>query len=163
MALYTVSRGMSVQTGSTRSTIDPGLPNVVEAVKGGNKEAARLVAQTLTLGARESARRELETEKEYVAGADSKVGTVLRASQSGSQLVGVMLTIVIAAAVGFVGTKVTSEIDASIETTAGSKYDNASNSIGEGFADAMGLTDIVFLVLMFTVIIGALLAFRGAR
>lgn len=188
---------------------------------------------------------------------------VIRVGQSSTQLVGVMLTIVIAAAVGFVGTKVTSEIDQSsdfdtadaqtvtnesytanfsdthvrpvnaendpaleddddvfgdfednevvyrtsdgeAQLTEGTDYDwfahngtvklynttatqgsdsdpngtyavtynytdqpteygNTSESISGGFTDAMGLTDIIFLILMFGVIMGVLLAFRGRR
>lgn len=122
-----------------------------------------LIAKTLTQGALSTAREEIGIERDYVASADSSAGKLLRAGQSGGQLVGVMLTITIAAAVGFIGTKVTSEIDDSIDTTAGSNYDNASNSISSGFADAMGLSDIVFLVLMFSVIMGVLLAFRQRR
>lgn len=129
--------------------------------KRGAREAMKLYARTRTRGVGQVAREELEHDKEQIADADGLGATMLQAGQSGSELVGVMLTITIAAAVGFVGTKVTSEIDSSIDTTDGTNYDNASDSISQGFADAMGLTDIVFLVLMFTVIIGALLAFRS--
>jgi len=129
----------------------------------GQFEAKRLLASVFAYGAGTTLRRELAREREYIADADTAAGTVLRAGQSGSQLVGVMLTITLAAAIGFVGTKVTSEIDSSIDTTDGTAYDNASNSISQGFADAMGLTDIVFLVLMFGVILTALLAFRSRR
>jgi len=129
--------------------------------KRGAREAMKLYARSQTRGAAQVAREELEHDKAQIADADGLGATMLQAGQSGSELVGVMLTITIAAAVGFVGTKVTSEIDSSIDTTDGTNYDNASDSISQGFADAMGLTDIVFLVLMFTVIIGALLAFRS--
>lgn len=141
------------------------------AATAGATEALGLWGRSRTFGARETAAHELARERDYVKGADGLGETVLRASQSGSQLVGVMLTITIAAAVGFVGTRIGSELEDSLtdkdlsKTTAENQtiYENSTESIGSGFADAMGLTDIVFLVLMFTVIIGALLAFRGSR
>jgi hypothetical protein len=129
----------------------------------GFSEFNRLQAMVQTYGALTTAKKELEKDKEYVEEADGTLRTLARAGQTGGQLVGVMLTITLAAAIGFVGTKVISEIDGSIDTTEGTNYDNASDSIGGGFADAMGLTDIVFLVLMFSVILAALLAFRGQR
>lgn len=86
---------------------------------------------------------------------------VLRTGQTGDRLVSVMLVIVIAAAIGLIGTDVTEEIDSSISVTAGSNFDDAANNISSGYASAMGLTDIVFIVLMFSVILGALLAFRA--
>lgn len=39
-------------------------------------------------------------------------------------------------------------------------FGDAKNNLSSGYADAMSLTDIVFLVLMFSVILGALLVFR---
>jgi len=137
----------------------------------GLREAAGLYAAVRTRGLRATLRRELAREREYVADADTAAGTVLRAGQSGSQLVGVMLTITLAAAIGFVGVKVNSEVqdsitDKDLSATAAENqtvYENTSESIGQGFADAMGLSDIVFLVLMFGVILTALLAFRSRR
>jgi hypothetical protein len=129
----------------------------------GIEEASRLDMDVQTDGAAGTARAEIAREREYVNGAESTFGRVLRAGQSGGNLVGVMLTITIAAAVGFVGTVVISELDDSIETSNGTHYDNASDDIASGFSDAMGLSDIVFLVLMFGVVLAALLGFRGRR
>lgn len=172
---------------------------------------------------------------------------VRRAGQTGDRLVNVMLIIVIAAAIGFVGTDVNAEIADSAdvglegddftvtnetftvdfssepfdyqvnkvgdaasfdddevvfnasdaEATEGTDYEwftsngtlrvkntsawsdgdsgkityngthkstnfgDAKNNLSGGYASAMGLSDIAFLVLMFSVILGALLAFRG--
>lgn len=140
-------------------------------IQTGIKEAGKLAAATAMNGARQTAREEIARDKEFVAGADSGLGKMLRAGQSGSQLVGVMLTIVLAAAIGFVSVKINSEVENSItDKDLGSTddvnqtvYENTSESISGGFTDAMGLTDIVFLVLMFGVILGALLSFRGRR
>jgi len=80
---------------------------------------------------------------------------------AGDQLVNVMLVITVAAAIGFVGTKVISEIDSSISVTQGSDFDHAIDNISGGYADAMGLSDIVFIVLMFGVILVVLSQCRG--
>lgn len=91
--------------------------------------------------------------------------------QTGQQLVAVLLTIVIAAAVGYVGVAVTEDINDSVtdkdlantDDNNQTNYENASENLQTGFVDAMSLVDITFLVLMFSVILGALLAFRGRR
>ncbi len=130
----------------------------------GQLEASRIFADVQADGVRETARNEFETEKQFFADRNSGIGSaMLRAGQTGGRLVSVMITIVIAAAVGFVGTTVISSIDGSIDAPEGSQYANTSDSIASGFADAMALTDVVFLVLMASVVLGALLAFRGAR
>jgi len=91
-----------------------------------------------------------------------------RGQLGGGRLVRVMLVIVIAAAVGYIGVKLNSELQnsingdlTSIDAGNQTRYENASESIAEGFADAMGLTDIVFIVLMFGVILGVLMVFRA--
>lgn len=140
-------------------------------VRDGGREAVSIAASTTARGAGRTALREAERERQYVRDADSTLSRVIRAGQSGTNIVGVMLVIVVAAAIGFVGTKVGSELEDSItdkdlsNTDAGNQtiYENTTESIGGGFADAMGLTDIVFLILIFSVILGALLAFRGNR
>ncbi len=134
-------------------------------------ELLRLVNSVQDDGVLDTARQELATEREYVGGADSAGATMLRAGQSGGQLVAVMITIVIAAAVGFIGTTVIASLESSVSEEDISEidpqnrtvYENATSDIGGGFADAMELTDVVFLVLMASVVLGALLAFRGAR
>jgi len=94
---------------------------------------------------------------------------VLRVGQVSGQLINVILIIVIAAAVGMVGVKVMSEFqdnitDKDLSTTDDAnqtEYENATEAVSGGFTDAMSLTDIVFLVLMFGVILIALLQFGG--
>ncbi|MUV59782.1 hypothetical protein [Halobacterium sp. CBA1126] len=89
----------------------------------------------------------------------------------GVNLIGVMFAIIMAAAIGMIGTTVISSIsnsvtDRDLSSVAAENqtvYENASESIGTGFANAMGLTDIVFLVLMFVVVIGALFLARRAQ
>jgi len=140
-----------------------------KAIESGCQEAATIADDAMRKGAVETTKQEIQRERDFIADANTRLGTVLRAGQTSGQLVAVMLTITVAAAIGFVGTKVISELDSSItdknlsDTDAANQtvYENASESVGSGFADAMGLTDIVFLVLMFGVILGALLAFRG--
>jgi hypothetical protein len=92
---------------------------------------------------------------------------VLRVGQSTGGLIGVILVIVIAAAIGLVGVKILSEFQDNITDTDLSstdaanqtQYENATESVSQGFTDAMSLSDIVFLVLMFGVILIALLGF----
>lgn len=137
----------------------------------GGMELLRIAQSVEDDGVLDTARQELATEREYVASADSTASTMLRAGQSGGQLVAVMITIVIAAAVGFVGTTVIASLEDSVTDENVSEidpenrtiYENTTHEIGGGFADAMSLTDVVFLVLMASVVLGALLAFRGAR
>jgi len=129
----------------------------------GNREALRIYNDVKILGPRKTARREIEEEREYVQNAETTGQTVLRAGQAGGNLVNVMLILVIAAAVAMIGTKVLSELDDSIDVSAGTNYANAKDNISAGFTDAMQLTDIVFLVLMFGVILAALLGFRSVR
>lgn len=99
-----------------------------------------------------------------VASARERAEThVVRSGQMGGvNLVGVMFAIILASAVGMVGVKVISAIDQSMSFKANSTYANASNHIAGGFAQAMSLTNIVFLVLMFVVVIGALFLARHA-
>lgn len=86
-----------------------------------------------------------------------------RGQSTGDQLVGVMLVIVIAAAIGFIGTDVNADINDSISVAGNSAFSDAQDNLSTGYADAMGLTDVVFIVLLFSVILAALLAFRGGR
>lgn len=92
---------------------------------------------------------------------DRHDNSLVAAAQMGGDVVNTMLVIVIAAVVGFVGIKATSETDSSIDVASGSEYDNASNSLTEGFTSAMDLTEVVFIVLMLGVIILALVGLRG--
>lgn len=93
---------------------------------------------------------------------DSYSDSRLRAAgQRGSDVVNVMLVIVIASVVGYVGIKATSETEDSIEVTAGTEFDNASNSITSGFSSAMDLTEVVFIVLMLGIIIAVLVGLRA--
>jgi len=100
--------------------------------------------------------------------ADSRL---LAAGQRGNDIVNVMLVIVIAATVGYVGIKATSETRGSTFDTnpttidAGNRtaFENASTSLTGGFAGAMDLTEVVFIVLMLGIIITVLVGLRGRR
>lgn len=88
---------------------------------------------------------------------------LVRAGQLGDNLVNVMLVIVIAGVIGYVGIKVTSETEDSIDVTANSAFDNASNSLTQGLETSFGLVEVVFIVLMLAIIVGALVVLRGRR
>lgn len=79
---------------------------------------------------------------------------------AGDQIINVFLVIVVATSIGFIGTDVTEEINDSTQISNNDTLKNANENISAGYADAMGITDIVFIVLMFGVILGVLLTFR---
>ncbi|GAA0305736.1 hypothetical protein [Halarchaeum salinum] len=127
-------------------------------VRAAGSRLQRAASEGATRGVRETAARQ-----HAELAASSQVG--------GVNLIGVMFAIIMAAAIGMIGTTVISSISQSVtsrdlESVSAANqtvYENASESIGTGFANAMGLTDIVFLVLMFVVVIGALFLARRAQ
>lgn len=88
---------------------------------------------------------------------------LVRAGQLGDNLVNVMLVIVIAGVIGYVGIKVTSETEDSIEVGDNTAFDNASSSLTGGLETSFGLVEVVFIVLMLAIIVGALVVLRGRR
>ncbi|MGK7295293.1 MAG: hypothetical protein ACNS61_05580 [Candidatus Wenzhouxiangella sp. M2_3B_020] len=84
---------------------------------------------------------------------------LVKAGQS-MDLVGVMLTIVIATVIGFVGLQVMAQTDSSAEFESGSSYDNASQELSGGIESTFALVDVVYITLFLGLIIGALLFLR---
>lgn len=122
-------------------------------------EAAHQMAGVAAHGLKGHLKRDIDevTHDEY------SDNLMVRAGQGGGDIVNVMLVIVIASVVGFVGIKATSETDQSIDVANDSEYQNASDSITSGFTSAMDLTEVVFIVLMLGVIIISLVGLRGRR
>lgn len=79
-----------------------------------------------------------------------------RAQSGVRRLVPAILVIVVAAVVAFIGVDVISEVDDSIEVTTGSDFDNSTNSVSSGFTSAMDLIEVVFIVIMASVILAVL-------
>ncbi|PSQ93560.1 MAG: hypothetical protein BRD52_00985 [Bacteroidetes bacterium SW_4_67_19] len=86
-------------------------------------------------------------------------GLLVRAGQS-VDLVGVMLTITVAAVVGYVGLSVMSTTEDTADFTSGSAFDNASTSLTSGIESAFSLAEVVFIVLLLGVIITILVTLR---
>jgi Trk-type K+ transport system membrane component len=84
-------------------------------------------------------------------------------AQSQMDLPGVMIVLVIAGVVGFVGLQVMSTV---IDTTQLSENDslyNASESLETSINDAWGLVGVAFIVVILAVIIVYLYGLRGGR
>jgi len=90
---------------------------------------------------------------------DPEAGVVKRAGQQGG-LVGTVLGITIAAVVAYVGITVMSKTESTAEYNDGSAFDNASGSVTSGVEGAMGLLEVVFIVLLLSLIVGALVGLR---
>lgn len=100
---------------------------------------------------------ESATDSPSIDSEDNRAQTGIR------RLVPAILVIGIASIVGFIVVDVISEVDDSISVTTGSDFDNATNSISSGFTSAMDLIEVVFIVIMASVILavlGGVVAFR---
>jgi len=86
-------------------------------------------------------------------------GLMARAGQS-ADLVGVMLTVTVAAVIGYIGLQVMSTTEQSSEFQQGSEFDNASQSLTAGVESAFSLAEVVFIVLLLGVIITVLVTLR---
>jgi len=96
----------------------------------------------------------LEKLKQFVTGAQ-------RAQTGGMDLPGVMITLVVAGTVGFIGLEVMSTV---IDTTALSSGDplyNASESLQTSVNDAWSLIGVAFIVVILAVIVVYLYGVRG--
>lgn len=78
-------------------------------------------------------------------------------------LVGVMLTVGIAAVVGYAVIFASSETEDAIEVTANSGFDNASTSLTSGLESAFSLVEVAFIALILVVVIGAFLLLQARR
>jgi hypothetical protein len=98
--------------------------------------------------------------------ADEDAGTIRRAGQQGG-LVGTVLGITIAAVVAYVGLQVANKtrdaggisgegVDAGNQTA----FQNSSESLTSGLESGMSLLEVVFIVLLLSLIVGALVGLR---
>lgn len=86
-------------------------------------------------------------------------GPVAKVGQS-VDVVGVMLTIVVAAVVGYVGLVVMSDTEDTTSFTSNSAFDNASTNLTSGVETSFSLIEVVFITLMLALIIGTLVGLR---
>lgn len=98
--------------------------------------------------------------KAYSAFANSKAD---RAQMGGMDLPGVMIVLVIAGVVGFVGLQVMSTVIDTTSLQSGDPLYNASQSLETSINDAWGLVGVAFIVVILAVIIVYLYGLRGGR
>jgi len=89
-------------------------------------------------------------------------GRLARAGQN-VDLVGLAIALVVVGVVMYVGLNVMSTTEQSTELDSGSEFQNASEDLTSGIADAYSLSGILFLVLILTGVVGLLLGLRGRR
>jgi hypothetical protein len=78
-------------------------------------------------------------------------------------LPGVMIVLVIAGVVGFVGLQVMSTVITTTSISDGEPLNNASDSLVGAVNDAWGLVGVAFIVIILAVIIVYLYGLRGGR
>jgi len=86
-----------------------------------------------------------------------------RAQGGGMDLPGVMIVLVIAGVVGFVGLQVMSTVIGTTSIADGEPLSNASDSLVGAVNDAWGLVGVAFIVIILAVIIVYLYGLRGGR
>jgi len=86
-----------------------------------------------------------------------------RAQGGGMDLPGVMIVLVIAGVVGFVGLQVMSTVISTTSISSGEPLNNASDSLVGAVNDAWGLVGVAFIVIILAVIIVYLYGLRGGR
>jgi hypothetical protein len=84
---------------------------------------------------------------------DTKIG---RAAQSGT-----VLNVVVLAVIAITGILIYSQIQTSLPSPSNGQLDNASTNVTDGFADAMNLLPVVFVVLVAALVIAVVQRFRG--
>jgi len=86
-----------------------------------------------------------------------------RAQTGGMDLPSVMIILVIAGVVGFVGLQVMSTVISTTQLQSGDPLYNASQSLETSINDAWGLVGVAFIVVILAVIIVYLYGLRGGR
>jgi len=119
----------------------------------------RAAAGLRTRGPRQQWRREVDR------GVRDGDGLMARAGQS-ADIVGVMITITIAAVIGYIGLQVasTTENSAGFDTSKDpanrTAFENSSQNLTAGLESAFSLAEVVFIVLLLGVIIAVLVTLR---
>jgi hypothetical protein len=142
-----------------------GVPDALKKVQHGMGEVAHDGA-TAKVAASLAAAGEFGAAKDHILGyarsnysPDEDAGIIKSAGQQGG-LVGTVLGITIAAVVAYVGITVMSKTEETGDYTEGSSFDNASESVTQGVESGMSLLEVVFIVLLLSLIVGALVGLR---
>ena len=93
---------------------------------------------------------------------DDDGGRVAKFGQN-VDLVGLAIALVVVGVVMYVGLNVMSTTEQSTQLDNNSEFNNASQDLTGGIADAYSLSGILFLVLILTGVVGLLLGLRGRR
>jgi len=93
----------------------------------------------------------------------AKLGPDNRGQTGGMDLPSVMIVLVIAGVVGFVGLQVMSTVISTTELAQDAPLYNASNSLTDAVNNAWGLIGVAFIVIILSVIIVYLYGLRGGR
>jgi hypothetical protein len=86
-----------------------------------------------------------------------------RAQMGNMDLPGVMIVLVIAGVVGFVGLQVMSTVIDTTSLSSGDPLSSASDNLTDAVNDAWGLIGVAFIVIILAVIIVYLYGLRGGR
>jgi len=93
----------------------------------------------------------------------AKLITDSRAQGGSMDLPGVMILLVVAGVVGFVGLQVMSTVITTTSLTEGDPLYNASESLEQSINSAWGLVGVAFIVVILAVIVVYLYGLRGGR
>lgn len=78
-------------------------------------------------------------------------------------LISTMLLVVVSAVIGYVGLVVMSETEGTTDFTSNSGFDNSSDSLTAGIESFFSLVEVVYIAVVLSLVIGALLFLRNAR
>jgi len=78
-----------------------------------------------------------------------------------ADLPGVLIALIVAGVVGFVGIQVMSTVVDTTSISQGQPFYNSSQALQTGFDDAFGLVAVAFLVIVLAVIVTYLYGLRG--
>lgn len=137
----------------------------IDGADTGRGELLRQVAGVQTHGVRGWFEREKQALRARQARRRRETDSrLMRAGQAlGDNLVNVVLVIVIASVIGYVGISVMSTTNETVDVEANSAFDNASTSLTTGTETAFSLVEVVYIVLLLGIIVGALVFLRGGR
>jgi hypothetical protein len=102
----------------------------------------------------EEAKREVDYDEEQATTARTLVAGQDR------DLIGTMLTVIIAAVIGFAGLVVMSRTESTTSFESNSAFDNSSQSLSGGVETFFSMVEVVFIAIVLSLIIGALLFLR---
>jgi hypothetical protein len=119
-------------------------------------------AQLDATGVRQDGTDYVVDEAKYAVDYDEEQATTARSLVAGQDrdLIGTMLTVIIAAVIGFAGLVVMSRTESTTSFESNSAFDNSSQSLSGGVETFFSMVEVVFIAIVLSLIIGALLFLR---